>query len=222
MNRDDVLGLCASLPGAVEDYPFGDEVAVFKVGGRMFALVTLGGSPGLVNLKCDPALALELRAVHSSIRPGYHANKRHWKHRRTRRLRGRQNAARDDPALLSARRQPPANRTTRPTSGKGTRSHVRQGCHLGSPGLSQITWRNRAGHQLSDHTLGITCSVLLLAGGPGPRRRCPAPPNRPSYNVAGYSHVLREHPSASERLRSGDQRVRRAGLKLANPLVLQP
>lgn len=73
-----MLGLCASLPGAVEDYPFGDEVAVFKVGGRMFALVTLGGSPGLVNLKCDPALALELRAVHSSIRPGYHANKRHW------------------------------------------------------------------------------------------------------------------------------------------------
>jgi predicted DNA-binding protein (MmcQ/YjbR family) len=78
MNRDDVLDLCANLPGAIEDYPFGDAVAVFKVGGRMFALVALDGSPGFVNLKCDPALALELRAVHSSIRPGYHANKRHW------------------------------------------------------------------------------------------------------------------------------------------------
>jgi predicted DNA-binding protein (MmcQ/YjbR family) len=78
MNRDDVLDLCASLPGAVEDYPFGDEVAVFKVGGRMFALVALGASPGFVNLKCDPTLALELRALHSSIHPGYHANKRHW------------------------------------------------------------------------------------------------------------------------------------------------
>lgn len=78
MNRDDVLGFCAGLPGAVEDYPFGDEVAVFKVGGRMFALVTLGGNPGFVNLKCDPALALELRALHPAVRPGYHASKQHW------------------------------------------------------------------------------------------------------------------------------------------------
>jgi predicted DNA-binding protein (MmcQ/YjbR family) len=50
MTRDDVLGLCAGLPDAAEDYPFGDGVAVFKVGGRMFALVTLDGSPGTVNL----------------------------------------------------------------------------------------------------------------------------------------------------------------------------
>lgn len=73
-----MLDLCTSLPGAVEDYPFGDGVAVFKVGGRMFALITLGGSPGIVNLKCDPELALELRARHPAVRPGYHANKRHW------------------------------------------------------------------------------------------------------------------------------------------------
>jgi predicted DNA-binding protein (MmcQ/YjbR family) len=78
VTRDDLLDLCATLPGAVEDYPFGDGVAVFKVGGRMFALVALEGSPGSVNLKCDPSLALELRARYSSVRPGYHANKRHW------------------------------------------------------------------------------------------------------------------------------------------------
>jgi predicted DNA-binding protein (MmcQ/YjbR family) len=78
MPRDEVLALCASFPGAVEDYPFGDGVAVFKVGGRMFALVALEGSPGFVNLKCDPALALELRARFASVRPGYHADKRHW------------------------------------------------------------------------------------------------------------------------------------------------
>jgi predicted DNA-binding protein (MmcQ/YjbR family) len=78
MTRDDVLELCARLPAAIEDYPFGDEVAVFKVGGRMFALVNLDGSPGSVNLKCDPDLALELRARYLSVRPGYHQNKRHW------------------------------------------------------------------------------------------------------------------------------------------------
>jgi predicted DNA-binding protein (MmcQ/YjbR family) len=78
MTRDEVLEVCEGLPGAVEDYPFGDEVAVFKVGGKMFALVLLTGSPGIVNLKCDPDLALELRARFPAVRPGYHANKRHW------------------------------------------------------------------------------------------------------------------------------------------------
>ena len=61
MTRDQVLHLCSNLPGAVEDYPFGDDVAVFKIGGKMFALVMLTGEPGSVNLKCDPDWALELR-----------------------------------------------------------------------------------------------------------------------------------------------------------------
>jgi predicted DNA-binding protein (MmcQ/YjbR family) len=78
MNRDGILNFCGSLPGAVEDYPFGDGVAVFKVGGRMFALVSLEGDPGNVNLKCDPGLAIELRARYSAVHPGYHQDKRHW------------------------------------------------------------------------------------------------------------------------------------------------
>jgi predicted DNA-binding protein (MmcQ/YjbR family) len=73
-----VLEVCTGLPGAVEDYPFGDEVAVFKVGGKMFALVMLAGDAGAVNLKCDPDWALELRARHGAVRPGYHMDKRHW------------------------------------------------------------------------------------------------------------------------------------------------
>jgi predicted DNA-binding protein (MmcQ/YjbR family) len=44
--RDWVMAACTAKPGAAEDYPFGDEVAVFKVAGRMFALVTLGPPPG--------------------------------------------------------------------------------------------------------------------------------------------------------------------------------
>jgi predicted DNA-binding protein (MmcQ/YjbR family) len=78
VTRDQVLDLCSRLPGAVEDYPFGDDVVVFKVGGKMFALITLTGVPGSVNLKCDPGWALELRARYVAVRPGYHANKRHW------------------------------------------------------------------------------------------------------------------------------------------------
>jgi predicted DNA-binding protein (MmcQ/YjbR family) len=78
VTRDDVFDLCAAMPGAVEDYPFGNGVAVFKVGGRMFALIPLEGTPESVNLKCDPELALDLRARYPSVRPGYHQNKRHW------------------------------------------------------------------------------------------------------------------------------------------------
>jgi predicted DNA-binding protein (MmcQ/YjbR family) len=78
VTRDDVLALCSTLPGVVEDFPFGDEASVFKVGGKMFALVALAGEPGSVNLKCDPEWAIELRELHAAVRPGYHMNKRHW------------------------------------------------------------------------------------------------------------------------------------------------
>lgn len=76
--RDRVLAACAAKPGAVEDYPFGEQVAVFKVAGRMFALVPLDDAPGSVSLKCDPGLAAALRDRYAGITAGYHLNKRHW------------------------------------------------------------------------------------------------------------------------------------------------
>lgn len=76
--RDRMLAECLRKSGAVEDYPFGDGVAVIKVAGRMFALVSLFDVPGDISLKCDPDLALELRDRHAAITPGYHLNKRHW------------------------------------------------------------------------------------------------------------------------------------------------
>ena len=76
--RDRVIAACGVKPGSAEDYPFGDEVAVFKVAGRMFALVPLGQPPGSVSLKCDPHLAEGLRARYPAVTPGYHLNKRHW------------------------------------------------------------------------------------------------------------------------------------------------
>jgi predicted DNA-binding protein (MmcQ/YjbR family) len=76
--RDRVLAACGAKPGSAEDYPFGDGAAVFKVAGRMFALVSLGRPLGSVSLKCDPRLAEDLRARYAAITPGYHLNKRHW------------------------------------------------------------------------------------------------------------------------------------------------
>ncbi|HEY0951463.1 MmcQ/YjbR family DNA-binding protein [Nocardioides sp.] len=78
MTRDELLAICLELPAAEETYPFGDGVAVMKVGGKMFALVPLDEAPGSVNLKCEPARALELRDAYDGIRAGYHQDKRHW------------------------------------------------------------------------------------------------------------------------------------------------
>jgi predicted DNA-binding protein (MmcQ/YjbR family) len=62
-----VGGPCSAKPGSAEDYPFGDEVAVFRVVGKMFALVTLGPGPCSVSLKCDPDLAAGLRRRYAAI-----------------------------------------------------------------------------------------------------------------------------------------------------------
>ena len=69
---------CLTKPGATEETPFGPDVLVFKVGGKMFALAALDEVPPTVNLKCDPDLALDLRDRYEQVRAGYHMNKKHW------------------------------------------------------------------------------------------------------------------------------------------------
>lgn len=67
-----------SMPNSRLDYPFGEEVAVYKAGGKMFALVAEKSSPVRLSLKCDPLLAENLRSRYESVMPGYHLNKKHW------------------------------------------------------------------------------------------------------------------------------------------------
>ena len=67
-----------ALPETTEETPFGPEVLVYKVAGKMFATMTPDEVPVRMNLKCDPDRALELRDAHAAILPGYHMNKRHW------------------------------------------------------------------------------------------------------------------------------------------------
>jgi predicted DNA-binding protein (MmcQ/YjbR family) len=69
---------CLTKLGASEETPFGPDVLVFKVGGKMFALAALDEVPTTVNLKCDPDLALDLRDRYEQVRAGYHMNKKHW------------------------------------------------------------------------------------------------------------------------------------------------
>ena len=78
MNPAELREQCLAFPGAEETFPFGAQTSVFKVAGKVFALSRLDGSPLRVSLKCEPALAEQLREAHAAVLPGYHLNKRHW------------------------------------------------------------------------------------------------------------------------------------------------
>lgn len=73
-----------SFPETWLDFPFGENVAVYKYGrendgaGKMFALIKMGSQPLNLSLKCDPQLAETLRETYETVLPGYHLNKRHW------------------------------------------------------------------------------------------------------------------------------------------------
>ena len=78
MDLEEFREYCLSKAGATEGTPFGPDVLVFKVGGKIFALTSPERFPVTANLKCDPDLALELRDRYEQVEPGYHMNKKHW------------------------------------------------------------------------------------------------------------------------------------------------
>jgi predicted DNA-binding protein (MmcQ/YjbR family) len=78
MQTDVFREYCLKKPGVTESTPFGPADLVFKVGGKMFALLALEEIPAKCNLKCDPDRALELRDRYEQITGGYHMNKKHW------------------------------------------------------------------------------------------------------------------------------------------------
>lgn len=78
MEVDTARDSCLGYPGVTEGFPFGPGVLVFKVAGKMFALLGLDNEPPTMNLKCDPERALALRAEYRGVVPGYHMNKKLW------------------------------------------------------------------------------------------------------------------------------------------------
>jgi predicted DNA-binding protein (MmcQ/YjbR family) len=78
MNLEDWRGFFLSMPAAVEEMPFGPDVLVYKVANKMFGLLAWQSDTFSMNLKCEPNLALSLRAQYSAVTAGYHMNKNHW------------------------------------------------------------------------------------------------------------------------------------------------
>ncbi|MBX4190877.1 MmcQ/YjbR family DNA-binding protein [Candidatus Saccharibacteria bacterium] len=78
MDHKTVEEYLLSMPNARLDYPFGEDVAVYKAKDKMFALVREKKEPVQISLKCDPILAETLREKYDTVMPGYHLNKKHW------------------------------------------------------------------------------------------------------------------------------------------------
>ncbi len=77
----DYESLCAYLmtkPGARQDMPFGPDALVYKVMGKIFAILAWQKEPLTISLKADPIDAVILRRQYAAIMPGYHLNKKHW------------------------------------------------------------------------------------------------------------------------------------------------
>jgi len=78
MNIEFFRTYCLSKKCVTEAFPFDEVTLAFKVCNKMFALTGLDSDDFIVNLKCDPERAIELRERHEAIRPGFHMNKKHW------------------------------------------------------------------------------------------------------------------------------------------------
>ncbi len=78
MNIEEIREYCITKPEVTEGFPFNDTALVFKVAGKMFALLDLSEESRGISLKCDPELAIALREQHPEVTPTYHFNKQHW------------------------------------------------------------------------------------------------------------------------------------------------
>jgi predicted DNA-binding protein (MmcQ/YjbR family) len=78
MNIGELLDFTLSMQAVEESFPFGENVLVLKVKGKMFLTISLNSIPLQFNAKCDPERAISLREEYEDILPGYHMNKKHW------------------------------------------------------------------------------------------------------------------------------------------------
>jgi len=77
MNIELLLDHCMAKKGVEETFPFDEDTLVFKVMGKIFALISLS-NPNQVNLKCNPEKAIDYRANFMAVFPAFHMNKSHW------------------------------------------------------------------------------------------------------------------------------------------------
>lgn len=70
--------IAESLPEVSFGYPFTPRLAVYKVGGHVFLIVTEDPDEQIITIKCDPPHAEALIREHATIGPGRYLDKHHW------------------------------------------------------------------------------------------------------------------------------------------------
>ena len=78
MNVEEIRDYCLAKRAVTESTPFDDVTLVFKVAGKMFAIIPLDKPDLSITLKCDPEKAISLREKFPAVKPGYHTSKTHW------------------------------------------------------------------------------------------------------------------------------------------------
>lgn len=78
MEAEEIREYCLSKKAVTEGFPFDNETLVFKIGEKMFLLVSLEKHPTTFSAKADPEWSEELRENYPQISGAYHMNKTHW------------------------------------------------------------------------------------------------------------------------------------------------
>ena len=74
-----IAAFALKFPQTSEEQPFGPNVDVYKVAGKMFAILVPRREPPALSLKCDPvARRSNFADDFAAVNPGYHLNKTHW------------------------------------------------------------------------------------------------------------------------------------------------
>lgn len=78
MNIEELYNYCMSFPEVGDSMPFGQDIVVFKVKNKIFALFNINKKPTKISCKVLPEENIELQEKYFSVVPGYHLNKKHW------------------------------------------------------------------------------------------------------------------------------------------------
>ncbi|MFZ4619748.1 MAG: MmcQ/YjbR family DNA-binding protein [Bacteroidota bacterium] len=79
IDLESIRNYCLKKEGKItEEFPFDEEVLVFKVSNKIFLLTNVNAVPLTVNLKCDPERAIEWRERYEDVQPGFHMHKKYW------------------------------------------------------------------------------------------------------------------------------------------------
>jgi predicted DNA-binding protein (MmcQ/YjbR family) len=78
VNLEEIRDFCLGFKGVTEEMPFGPEVVVFKVMGKIFLMLPLDVEDVRISIKNTPEKNIELRGEYPNIVGAFHMNKTHW------------------------------------------------------------------------------------------------------------------------------------------------